>query len=69
MKKIIIASLLLCLVIITGCGSQDGGLHDIPCNADNLGKQVPEDCNTCTCSEFDGNYGWVCTEIGCTVFS
>lgn len=69
MKKLIIISLLLCLVIVAGCSQEKGGIGTTPCNAENAGKKVPNGCNTCTCTEFDGNYGWACTEIGCTVFS
>ena len=76
MKKILLGLCLLSLILIVGC-SQDiptkGGIDDLPtpsvddvtCNADTVGTKAVDDCNTCTCGEFDGSYGWSCTEIGC----
>lgn len=70
MKKISLILLIFSLAVIIGCSSQENpSMGDVTCNADNIGKQVPDDCNTCTCAEFDGDYGWACTEIGCNAFS
>ena len=68
--KFVLVILLVGLLILSGCSDKDGGLHDMPpCNANNVGEQIPIDCNTCTCFGENDNYGWACTEIGCTIFS
>jgi len=65
--KFILGILLVGLLILSGCSDKDGSLHNMPpCNANNVGEQIPIDCNTCTCTyDKDSGYGWTCTEIGC----
>ena len=66
MKKISLVLLILSLAVALGCSSQETpSIGDVTCNADTIGTQVPDKCNTCTCTESNGDYGWACTEIGC----
>ena len=75
MKKLSLILLILSISLIVGCSSNEpsstiGGCWGTGCNADTVGTQVSDDCNTCTCTEMqDGTYGWACTEIGCNAFS
>tara|TARA_Y100000310_G_C20442886_1_gene696944 strand:- start:436 stop:678 length:243 start_codon:yes stop_codon:yes gene_type:complete len=71
-KKMILSVVLLLFVGILVVGCADSGEEpdlphpdDLVCNADNLGKQAHDGCNGCVCKEYDGNYGWSCTEIYC----
>ncbi len=80
MKKILLGLCLLSLILIVGCNVKDGphptnsiiktpSVDDIACDKNTVGTKAKADCNTCTCIEEKGHYGWACTEIGCTVFS
>jgi hypothetical protein len=68
MKKILLGLCLLSLVLIVGCSSERINFDETPCNEETSGTSVKDGCNTCTCTEYDGNYGWTCTEIGCGPF-
>jgi hypothetical protein len=74
MRKILLGLCILSLILIVGCTQYKDlnaptkdlpDVEDVTCNADTLGTKAVDDCNTCTCTEYNGNYGWACTEIGC----
>jgi len=67
MKKISLILLILSIVLIVGCSSQEHpSIGDVTCNTNTVGRDVQDDCNTCTCVyDPELGYGWACTEIGC----
>ena len=55
-------------ILITSCSSQKIQSPDeVECNSDNVGEEIYDGCNWCTCSEFDEEFGWVCTERACNI--
>ena len=72
-KKMILSAVLLLFVslLVAGCAEPDVKKVDIQspddtiCSVGNLGEQIYDGCNGCTCEEYNGNYGWSCTERYC----
>ena len=72
-KKMILSVVLLLFVslLVAGCADHDvkkidiQSPNDVVCDAGNINDRIYDGCNWCTCEDFDGNYGWSCTERYC----
>ena len=71
LKEILLVGVMVLFfsLVLAGCSEEQKiqSPDEVVCGADNLGEQIYDGCNWCTCREYNDAYECTCTERACDV--
>ena len=56
-------------LMLVGCSEEQKiqSPDEVVCSANNLGEEIYDGCNGCTCRKYNEQYEWMCTERACDI--